>query len=261
MPGTGLCTIVGIDGTFSRRMGAQLAVLPDGELVGSLSDGCLERQLAADCRDTRKPTIQRYGTGSPHIDFRLPCGGGLDILIDPRPDHAACAAAVDSLLARRPASLRLPAGSGALFRSYIPRLRVAAFGEGPELEALVRLARAAGIEIEATGKDDLTLGRQSDRADADAWSAVVLLFHDHEWDLALIEEALRTDAFYIGAQGGREARRARIAELRRRGANDAALARIRSPIGTVAGSRTPQTLALSALTEIAHDYERLRPEA
>lgn len=28
--GVGLCTIVRIDGSFSRRLGAQLAVLPDG---------------------------------------------------------------------------------------------------------------------------------------------------------------------------------------------------------------------------------------
>ena len=47
-PGVGLCTIVGIEGSFSRRLGAQLAVLPDGTTVGSLSDGCLEAQLATD---------------------------------------------------------------------------------------------------------------------------------------------------------------------------------------------------------------------
>lgn len=259
VPGTGLCTIVGIEGTFSRRLGAQLAVLPDGEIVGSLSDGCLERQLAADCRALSEPTVRRYGTGSPLVDFRLPCGGGLDILLDPQPDHAACVAAMDSLLARRPASLPLPVGDGSKIRSYIPRLRLVAFGEGPELAALDRLARAADIEIEAFGRDELSLGRSSGRAGSDAWTAVVLLFHEHEWELALLEEALGGDAFYIGAQGGMQARRARIEELSRRGVDDVALSRIRSPIGIVAGSRTPQTLALSALTEIAHAYERLRP--
>ena len=70
-PGVGLCTIVGIEGSFSRRLGAQLAVRPDGSTVGDLADGCLENQLAADmarCADRR---VVRYGRGSRKIDFRL----------------------------------------------------------------------------------------------------------------------------------------------------------------------------------------------
>src|SRR3546814_19379666 len=41
-----LCTIVTIEGSHSRRIGAQLAVLEDGSIVGRLADGCLEAQLA-----------------------------------------------------------------------------------------------------------------------------------------------------------------------------------------------------------------------
>ncbi|MCT2557487.1 XdhC family protein [Tsuneonella sp. YG55] len=260
-PGTGLCTIVGIDGAFSRRLGAQLAVLPGGEVVGSLSDGCLERQLASDCAALSEPALRRYGSGSPLVDFRLPCGSGLDILLDPEPDRAACASVVDTLLARRPAALPLPHVAGMGARPYIPRLRIAAFGEGPELAALHRLARASDLAIEAIGKDRLSLGRPSGQPGYDAWTAVILLFHDHEWELALIEEAMASEAFYIGAQGGLQARRSRIDELARRGASEAALSRVRSPIGTPAGSRSPQTLALSVLAEVAHEYERLRTRA
>ena len=43
--GGALCTVVGIDGSWSRRLGAQLAILPDGTMRGSLADGCLERAL------------------------------------------------------------------------------------------------------------------------------------------------------------------------------------------------------------------------
>ena len=34
-PGTGLCTIVGIDGSYSRRLGAQLAVASDGTMAAA----------------------------------------------------------------------------------------------------------------------------------------------------------------------------------------------------------------------------------
>ncbi len=258
VPGAALCTIVGIDGSFSRRLGAQLAVLPGGEVVGSLSDGCLESQLAADCRGLSHPEVRRYGSGSPFVDFRLPCGGGLDILLDPSPDHAACASAIEMLEARKPASVPLPTNSGFAARPYIPRLRIRAFGEDPELGALTRLADAAGIVSDALDRSALTLGRPSGLVLGDPWTAEVLLFHDHEWEIALLERALQGDAFYIGAQGGMQARRVRIEELRLRGLGESALSRIRSPIGTPAGSRTPQTLALSVLTEITHEYERLR---
>lgn len=257
--GGALATVVGIDGSFSRRVGAQLAVAADGTFAGSLSDGCLERQIAVDLRSIDKPEVRRYGSGSPAIDFRLPCGGGLDILLDPAPDSAACASTLAAVQSRTPASLPLPAPSLLAQRPYIPALRIVAFGEGPELASFENLARAAGIGVEAVAKDALSLGRPGGRAPGDRWTAVLLLFHDHEWEMHLLEEALAGDAFWIGAQGGAPARSARIEALRARGLADAAIERVRSPIGVLPGSRTPQTLALSVLAEIAHEYERLRP--
>ncbi|WP_374405297.1 XdhC family protein [Pelagerythrobacter sp.] len=260
-PGVLLCTVVGIDGSFSRRLGSQLAVMPDGRVVGNLADGCLEEQLKADGRATASPVTRRYGKGSEIIDFRLPCGGGLDILIDPSPDRAACAAAVRDLAQRRTACVALAPNPFLSARLYIPRLVVRAFGEGPEVDALQAVAAAAGIACEVVTKSNLSLGRRSELPPADRWSAVVTLFHDHEWETALLEEALESDAFYIGAQGGLNARSARVDELRRSGATDADLGRIRSPIGTPTGSRSPHALALSILAEVAGEYERLRPAA
>src|SRR6478752_10112731 len=101
-PGVGLCTVVGIEGSFSRRLGAQLAVHPDGAITGSLADGCLEKQLASAVAAATGPVVKRFGAGSELIDFRLPCGGGLDVLIDPAPDAAACRAAAARLDRREP---------------------------------------------------------------------------------------------------------------------------------------------------------------
>ncbi len=83
-----LCTIVAIDGSFSRRYGAQLAVGRDGTLVGDITDNCLQNEMATQATTAARDgntKLLRYGKGSPFIDFRLPCGSGLDILIDPNP--------------------------------------------------------------------------------------------------------------------------------------------------------------------------------
>jgi xanthine dehydrogenase accessory factor len=259
--GAGLCTIVGIEGSFSRRLGAQLAVHGDGAVTGSLADGCLERELAGEIARGGAPRVLRYGAGSPMIDFRLPCGGGLDILIDPAPDRAACRAVVAALDRREQAALALPEPSLLAERRYVPALRLVLLGEGPELEAMERIAGAAGIAAESHGREDgaLALGQRPDHLAADRWSAIVLLFHDHEWEGAILDWALRGPAFFIGAQGGAPARAGRAARLAELGYAPEQVARVASPIGTVGHSREPLALALSVLAGISGDYEARHP--
>lgn len=271
--GMPLCTLVGIEGSFSRRVGAQIAIAPDGGAIGSLSDGCLERQIASDTHAIlvagSGPTLLRYGRGSPLIDFRLPCGGGLDILIDPAPDRAALSQAADLLANRQAASVALPLPDGAppsllARRAYVPRLRTLLFGEGPEYSAFAALAATMGADVEGhsragAGTQGLSLGQVPPGIAADPWTAILLLFHDHEWERALLDWALTTPAFFIGAQGGGPAREDRKAMLRREGVDDSLIARIRSPIGLIARARDPEVLALSVLAEIVGSYEPLHP--
>jgi xanthine dehydrogenase accessory factor len=270
----GLCTLLNVEGTFSRRRGAQLAILPDGATVGSLSDGCLEAQLATDmgnARDEGKPRVVRYGTGSDVIDFRLPCGGGVDILLDPAPDAAALGGALTALEARQPATLALPIPAkarGALLseRRYIPPLRVLLFGEGPEFAAFAALAEAAGVRTEARGKSargaaGLALGETPSDLSTDKWTAILLLFHDHEWEREILRWALATPAFHIGAQGGSLAREQRVADLAAIGFDEVARARVTSPVGLIPKTRDAEVLALSALAEIVGRYTALHPHA
>ena len=239
-----------------------------GPTIGSLSDGCLESQIASDtalARASGEPAFHRYGKGSPLIDFRLPCGGGIDILIDPAPNRDRLYEAVDALENRRAAELALPLPRKApnhflRQRHYIPALRVVLFGEGPEFASFAQLARAAGIAVEAFGKGEgIGLGQAPRDIATDPWTAVLLLFHDHEWEREILRWALDGDAFYIGAQGGGRAREKRALELADMGFDADARARVTSPIGLIPRTRDPEMLALSALSEIAAAYEALHP--
>lgn len=258
-PGVALCTVVGIDGSFSRRRGAQIAVCPDGSVVGDLADTCLERQLASDARGVSGPQLFRYGKGSPIIDFRLPCGSGLDILVDPSPDRAAIRCAATRLTDRNPATLPLPDNPLLADRRYVPSLRILAIGEGTELDHLTKVGVAAGIEIETIKKNGMSLGQPPALPVPDRWTAVVLLFHDHEWEAPLLAHILQSEAFYIGAQGGKIANLRRTDRLLRDGFSDAQRSRVKSPVGQASGSRTPQSLALSILCEVTSLYEALHP--
>ena len=131
-----LCTIVKIEGSFSRRLGAQLAVARDGTTAGDMADNCLDAELANQAQAAfagGNPRVLRYGEGSPFIDFRLPCGSGLEILVDPSPDRAALAGCLAQLDAREPGALKLAlprdAPPGVLAeRRYVPPLRLMVLG-------------------------------------------------------------------------------------------------------------------------------------
>lgn len=263
-----LCTIVGIDGSFSRRVGTQLAVDPDGARVGDMADRCLDAELANQAQVAlaeRRPRLLRYGKGSPMVDFRLPCGSGLDIWIDPAPDRAALGHCVGQLAARRETSLDIPLPTDVApdllrQRRYIPGARLLLLGAGSECAALVRLAQVQGMAVEwREAGEGLELGRAPEGLAADPWTAILLLFHDHEWEHALLEWALATPAFHIGAQGGAPARIERIERLRAAGNCEADLARIQSPVGLIPQARDPQVLALSVLAEVVGAYEALHP--
>ena len=265
-----LCTIVGIDGSFSRRVGTQLAVDPDGARVGDMADQCLDAELANQAQEAMAegtPRLLRYGKGSPMVDFRLPCGSGLDIWIDPTPDRSALRRCLADLEARRETSLSIPlpgdAGPGLLpERRYVPGARLLLLGAGSECAALVRLAKVHGISVEwREAGEGLELGRAPEGLSIDPWTAILLLFHDHEWEHALLQWALDTPAFHIGAQGGAPAREERLARLRAAGRSDAELARIESPVGLIPRARDPHVLALSVLAKVVGRYETLHPHA
>lgn len=263
-----LCTIVAIEGSFSRRLGAQLAVGRDGTTAGDMADNCLDAELANQAQVAFAEggaRVLRYGEGSPFIDFRLPCGSGLDILVDPAPDRAALEGSLAQLDAREASalSLPLPADSPSTLlpeRRYLPPLRLVVLGAGAECDALVKLARAQGVIVELREPDQgLSLGGSPAGLAADPWTAVLLLFHDHEWEHALLEWALGTPAFYIGAQGGAPARETRIERLREAGRSETEIARVRSPVGLIPQARDASVLALSVLAEIVGAYEALHP--
>ncbi len=80
--------------------------------------------------------------------------------------------------------------------------------------------------------------------------AVACLFHEHEWEGQLLLNALRSEAFYVGAPGSRQTQRRRVEVLEALGATaEEVLARLKGPIGLFP-SQDPRSLAVSALAEI-----------
>lgn len=84
----------------------------------------------------------------------------------------------------------------------------------------------------------------------DHYTALAALTHDPKIDDPGLIEALAKECFYVGALGSRKTHAARLRRLRDGGLTDAALARIRAPIGLPIGAASPPEIALAILAEI-----------
>jgi xanthine dehydrogenase accessory factor len=214
------------------------------------------------------------------MDIQLPCGGGLDILLIPNPDRSVLAKLSQNRAQRLACSLHVDIETGAmqitstgptqrdgnqLTVRFEPDIRFLVFGKGPEASNFAALAQSAGYPNLLFSPDDETLhhasiaGCQSVQLHKQAFpkdvavdnrTAIVLFFHDHDWEPPILAGALETSAFYIGAQGSQRARDARLEALQVMGVKPGALAQLHGPVGLIPSARDAGTLAVSVLAEV-----------
>ncbi len=84
----------------------------------------------------------------------------------------------------------------------------------------------------------------------DRYTAICLLTHDPKIDDPALKIALMSDCFYIGALGSKRTHAKRLERMRAQGFDEAALARIRAPIGLDIGAVSPAEIAVSIIGEI-----------
>jgi xanthine dehydrogenase accessory factor len=93
----------------------------------------------------------------------------------------------------------------------------------------------------------------------DSRTAVVTLTHDPKLDDPALDVALRSNAFYIGALGGKKTAGKRRERLTEAGFGPDDFARIRGPVGLDIGAVSPAEIAVSIvgqITETLHRPER-----
>jgi xanthine dehydrogenase accessory factor len=283
-----LVTVLSVEGSAMRGPGTHMAVCEDRSFAGSLSGGCIENAVVAEACDALQqgaPRVVRFGSGSPYLDIRLPCGGGLDLHFQPLSDGALARQCHAAIAARQPFSIAIEDGvarfakgwrnsafdpdMGTSSFGHWPGLRLVLVGHAAAMVSLARLARSMDIEVLALSPDDRLIaqlksqncpvGKLMHTADStflksDPWTAIAFLFHDHEWENALIRAVLALPHFYIGAMGGRQAHAVRCEALKAVGVAATAIQTIHAPIGMFHSSRDPDTLALSILAEIISEY-------
>ena len=284
-----LVTVCAVEGSSMRNPGTIMGVAADGSFAGSLSGGCIENAVVSEALDVLKAGEARqvrFGAGSPYLDIKLPCGGGLDLHFQPLDEGDFIADCIASIRGREPFSITIRADgaqhmcgwrestfdpqTGYSTFGHWPAPKLQIIGHGAGLAALAVLGRSYGCALRVLTPDTrlieelgeqaihaLLLNRtdQTDLLLSDPWTATVFLFHDHDWEIDLMERALEQPHFYLGAMGGRRAHSFRCEALGARRVTQDRLETIHAPIGVFHSSRDPQTLALSALAQIIRAYQ------
>ncbi|MDA1075318.1 MAG: XdhC family protein [Proteobacteria bacterium] len=256
---------------------------------GCVEDDLLEKLMKGDLAAERAQFFQ-YGISAEETEkLGLPCGGHLHIVVEPvRPDAATIdhfehltARVGDRRCVRRTVDLLHKTfahsdvdkhekliwdeAGQTLTHTYGPRHQLFIIGAGMVSRYLADFAQTLdyhvtvcdprkdlletfavpGTQLVADMPDDAVKKYANDPS-----SAIVALTHDPRIDDMGLMEALKTNAFYIGAMGSSRTSAGRRERLKMLDLTEAQIDRLHAPIGLAIGSKTPPEIAISVIAEI-----------
>jgi xanthine dehydrogenase accessory factor len=273
-----LATVVSTWGSAPRPRGSHMLVHGDGRFAGSVSGGCVEGDVlatAAEVIASGKSERRRYGVADASAwEVGLPCGGEIEILVQPVTTAGFPPALLEAVVAARDEGSGVSvatdlengvsrvAGADAtgFVNRYLPPRRLLIVGAVQIAQSLLAIGRTLGMRPVVIDPRTrfLTPERFPDAELDDRWpdeavavrrpnasTAVVTLSHDPKIDDPALLAALAAPTGYVAALGSRRSHAARLDRLRAAGADDAMLARIDGPAGLPIGAMGAAEIALS----------------
>ncbi len=261
-----LGTIVKTWGSAPRPVGAMVAIRDDGQVVGSVSGGCVEDDLI---EKVRSKAVGAHGT--------------LQLVVEPVTSETRIPELLERIGKQQLVRRRLDMQSGRatlepgrwqdvlefdgriLSSVHGPGWRLVLIGAGQLTRYLAEMARMLDYHVVvidpreeyANGWDldavPLNRGMPDDvvrELELDGHSALVALTHDPKLDDLALMEALKSAAFYVGAIGSKKNNDARRERLKEFDVSAGEIARLRGPVGLYIGSKTPPEIAVAILAEM-----------
>ena len=288
-----LGTVVRTWGSSPRPPGSLMIIRDDGQVAGSVSGGCIEDDLigrvARGELASRLPQTTTYGVSAEEAQrFGLPCGGTVQIVLEPLSAQSLLRELLSSIESHRVVRRKLELATGIVSMKpcedgdalrfdgqmletvHGPRLRLVIIGGGQLSRYLASMAVMLDYRVtvcdpreeyhegwlsDSTRMEGVTLSRLMPddlvlAMNLDANSALVAVTHDPKLDDLALMEALKTPAFYVGALGSRRNNDSRRQRLLQFDVSAAEVQKLHGPVGLNLGGKTPPEIALSIVAEM-----------
>ena len=285
-----LATVISTWGSAPRPVGGQMAIDSNGEIIGSVSGGCIEGAVINEGINSIKDgklRIKDYGISNDMAwEVGLACGGELKILIQPlNLEDKIVYSIVENIKNREPTKLIINCltGSRHIDNSIInqissydktkeefihvidPKPRLFIVGAVHIAQALISLAKTADFEIILIDPRDhfATKDRFPNCKIINEWpdtalsnfildkaTHLVTLTHDPKIDDPALIYTLKKDIGYIGSLGSKKTHNKRCERLIDIGFSQNDINKIHGPIGLNIKAKTPAEIAVSIMAEI-----------
>lgn len=231
-----IATVVKTEGNTPRNPGAKMLVFADGQIVGSIGGGIVEKNACSDCliaMRTGETMLKTYSAISQEVaDRGMVCGNNMTVFIEPG--------------------------------KQLPYLYLC--GCGHVAQAVMPLAKSMGyyvVGIDArdvsgfadalSPADEIIILESFDDLDAVEFvpgSAFIVCSYSHKTDGDILNHILKKTPSYVGMLGGKPKIRALFAKLLEKGYSEETLKQIHAPIGLDIGGEQPAEIAVSIMAEI-----------
>jgi xanthine dehydrogenase accessory factor len=230
-----LATVVRVEGSAPREVGAKIIVYADGRIQGTVGGGKMEALVIEEAIEATAAgqsrmvhyDLREVDAGDPGI-----CGGTVDVYID--------------VAVPRPTLLLVGAGHVAMPVADVAQMcgfRVDVVDDRADMASEERFPSAAE-RIVADIVESVRAYPVTPR------TYVVLVTRGHALDEEALREVIERPAAYIGMIGSRRKVHTVFDHLREAGVDEALIERVHSPIGIDIGSQTPAEIAVSIVGEM-----------
>ena len=222
-----LATVVWRRSPSSGQVGSKALITADGQIRGWLGGACAEPAVVAESRRAMEE-------GTP----RLMLLGTPDELAS---EHRAGVVTV-------PIACQSEGALEVYVEPVLPSPHLLVIGRSPAAGALAGIAAALGWQTDLVGSAE-SLTSEIESAGVGERSFVVVATQGH-FDEDALEQALGTEADYVGLVASAKRAESVKGYLRDRGASEDQLARVRAPAGLDLGHVRPEEIAVAILAEL-----------
>jgi len=230
-----LAIVIRTEGSTPRKAGAKMLVLKNGETIGTLGGGDVEKRVIEEALEAirrSEPKIASFTLDREKGKLDMMCGGELEVYIEPiLPDDKV-----------------IIFGAGHITKSLAPMLQRSGFLVSVIDDSSELLQKDKFSEIENLSLRDMEEAARELPSDPNAY--IVLLSRGFSRDEAILHQLIQKDFKYIGMIGSGKKIKAMEENLRKQGVPKEALSKLRAPIGLDIGGETPEEIAISIAAEI-----------